>query len=74
MDRRRFLQSMGFSASASILGLQLPAAASIAKDDNWNGGELKHIIPTANHKRFLIKASFNSPRPVSAPVSNTHFD
>jgi len=27
----------------------------------WNEGQLAHLIPTASHERFLIKASFKAP-------------
>ena len=29
--------------------------------DTWNEGKLAHLIPTASHERFLIKASFKAP-------------
>jgi hypothetical protein len=32
----------------------------------WNQGQLAHLIPTASHERFLIKASFKAPL-ASAP-------
>jgi hypothetical protein len=35
--------------------------ALAAEPGGWNEGRLAHIIPTASHERFLIKASFKSP-------------
>ena len=31
------------------------------KTNAWNAGPLKHVIPTANHERFLIKISLQAP-------------
>lgn len=30
--------------------------------DGWDGGELVHLIPAANHQRFHVKCSFATPR------------
>jgi hypothetical protein len=61
-ERRRFLQLSGTIAGASLLGWQFPALAWGAAEDAWNRGDVRHIIPTANHERFLIKTSFQTPR------------
>src|ERR1700752_1344566 len=53
-DRREFLH-MGIGAAA--LGLW-PQASQAAKA--WSQGEVVHLLPTANHNRFLIKASFKT--------------
>lgn len=46
--------------------LALGAAALIPKAvQGWASGELEHLIPGANHDRFIIKASFT--RAVSSP-------
>src|SRR5207344_2017116 len=34
---------------------------SAGAQQGWNQGQLAHLIPTASHDRFLIKASFKSP-------------
>jgi hypothetical protein len=41
----------------------MPADPSltIKKGNGWNPGPLKHIVPTANHERFLIKISLQAP-------------
>src|SRR5882672_5860090 len=31
------------------------------QNGSWNQGHLAHLIPTASHERFLIKASFKTP-------------
>ena len=42
-------------------GVGGPASAAEgqgAREKNWDQGEVQHLIPTASHDRFLIKASF----------------
>jgi hypothetical protein len=53
--RREFLQ-LGIAAAGLGWWPHATHAAS-----SWNQGELVHLIPTANHDRLLIKASFKSP-------------
>src|SRR5215471_15277972 len=36
-------------------------SSATRNNDQWNEGQLAHIIPTASHERFLIKASFKTP-------------
>lgn len=55
LTRRQFLQTSALLAA----GISLPAADLLASDD-WNAGELAHLLPAASHDRFLIKASFRS--------------
>ncbi len=58
--RRAFLGSVtGAAASAALETLVLPAPT--AAETSWNAGQLVHVIPTANHARFLIKTSFVEP-------------
>jgi hypothetical protein len=38
--------------------LELPAYPTAAE---WNGGDVFHILPTVNHERILVKASFKKP-------------
>ncbi|MBS3756687.1 MAG: hypothetical protein KGY56_13385 [Desulfobacterales bacterium] len=52
--------------AAAFFGLRTyltikPADYPVNYDKTWNEGELKHILPTANHERFLIKTSFKAP-------------
>src|ERR1700751_6041241 len=65
--RREFV--MGAAAATLprliVSGIGGPAAAAespVARDDNWDQGEVQHLIPTASHDRFLIKASFTKPQ------------
>jgi hypothetical protein len=59
LGRRGFLE-LGVGAAA--LGLPGWAQAAAARSATaWNAGEVVHLIPTASHDRFLIKASFKSP-------------
>jgi len=44
-----------------------PVEYPINRDPGWNPGSVIHILPTANHERFLIKVSFLKP-PVDAPL------
>src|SRR5260370_34545531 len=42
-------------------GIGGPASAAetpAPRDENWDQGEVQHLIPTVSHDRFLIKASF----------------
>ena len=58
-------------ASASAFGLfslgGLPGAtaqnvsATAGPTQNWDSGELAHVLPTSSHERILIKASFKQP-------------
>ena len=68
--RREFV--MGAAATTLprliVSGIGGPAAAAespVGRDDNWDQGQLQHLIPTASHDRFLIKASFTQAQ--SAP-------
>jgi hypothetical protein len=54
---RRSLLNAGASAGAYAL-IGLPKAA-LAQGKAWKAGQIAHIIPTANHERFLVKVSFN---------------
>ena len=57
---RRDLLAAGTSATA--LGMfGWPLSASAQEPTAWDQGQLAHLIPTANHERILIKASFKAP-------------
>ena len=55
IPRRQFLQA-GAALAASTA---LPHSANAAEE--WHAGEVVHLLPTANHERLLLKASFRSP-------------
>jgi hypothetical protein len=57
--RREFLAAGAGAAALGMLGW--PQSADAQPRDGWIQGQLAHLIPTASHERFLIKASFNSP-------------
>jgi len=68
VDRRRFLSLGAGAAASAALGLggcstAPPNAAPTAGDAAraWNAGSVAHLIPTANHERVLLKASFTAP-------------
>jgi hypothetical protein len=58
LSRRAFLET---GAAAAALGVLGSSQSAIAQASAWNQGQLVHLIPTASHERFLIKASFRSP-------------
>jgi hypothetical protein len=76
--RREFLAGAAVVATLPRLittGIGGPASAAenppLEKD--WDQGTVQHLIPTATHDRFLIKASFREPQ-VAAPelaIGNT---
>lgn len=55
--RRQFLQT----SAALVAGSGLPFSREALAQDNWNAGEVVHLLPTANHERVLLKASFRQP-------------
>jgi len=59
-NSRRDVLEMGVGVAAlGVFGW--PQFASAQQAPAWNQGQLAHLIPTANHERVLIKASFKSP-------------
>src|SRR5262245_13439056 len=64
LTRRKFITDTSAAAAASAVG-QLSAGE--AWGASWDAGPPNHIIPTANHERFLIKTSFKAPLK-SAPL------
>src|SRR5580692_1017260 len=67
--RREFV--LGATAAAAALprlittGIGGPAAAAenpAPQERGWDQGGVQHLIPTASHDRFLIKASFREPQ------------
>src|SRR5262249_28273410 len=57
--RRDFLRGSAGAAALGLLGSPLSSKAQQANE--WNQGQLAHLIPAASHERFLIKASFKTP-------------
>ncbi|RJQ67531.1 MAG: hypothetical protein C4519_23990 [Desulfobacteraceae bacterium] len=41
--------------------IQKPLNYPVNRDMGWNAGDVVHILPIANHERFLIKTSFKRP-------------
>src|SRR5262245_4663890 len=56
--RRDFLQISSAIGAFGVLGV--PELSWGAPNDAWDEGQLKHVIPAANHDRFLIKTSFKA--------------
>ena len=64
--RRDFMLGAAAAALPRVIrsGVGGPASAAEgvkAKDENWDQGQVRHLIPTVSHDRFLIKASFEFP-------------
>jgi len=57
--RRHFL--MGAASLATMIASRESAGIAQDKSSSWNGGDVAHLLPTVNHQRFLIKASFRIP-------------
>ena len=62
MRRRDFLKAAGTSAAALAAGSLASGCATgiepFEPDSGWRAGEVAHLIPTADHERIRIKASF----------------
>jgi hypothetical protein len=66
---RRELLGAGASAALSFfpwgnttpLFAQTSPAGAAATSQTWDEGDLAHVLPTSNHNRILIKASFKKP-------------
>ncbi|MDH3439695.1 MAG: hypothetical protein OEM63_03000 [Gammaproteobacteria bacterium] len=55
-SRRRFV-----ATAATATGLTAIPRLCAWGDEGWNSGVVAHLLPTANHERFAIKASFIEP-------------
>jgi hypothetical protein len=63
IDRRGFLTS-ALGAGAAALGVgACGREPSPPPYDGWDAGDVAHLLPTANHQRFRLKASFTAPQP-----------
>ena len=58
--RRDFLIGAASLATAALSDRAVSAAQS-PSGQVWNSGDVVHLLPTASHERFLIKASFKGP-------------
>ena len=58
---RRDALAMIAAVPPTLFSRATGAAARTAPDD-WDQADLAHLIPSANHEEFLIKASFRSPQ------------
>ena len=56
--RRGFFRTGG---AIGLAGLGTKAGNARA-EDGWRQGDLLHLVPGANHERFVVKCSFRSPR------------
>ena len=69
LSRRDFLRA---TAGATALGAGLGVGCGPAEhavnplEDGWQPGEVRHLLPTADHRRIRLKASFAAP--VLAPT------
>ena len=59
-SRRDFL--IGAASLATLIATRDGADGAQNKTAGWNSGDVAHLLPTVNHQRFLIKASFTRPR------------
>jgi hypothetical protein len=56
IDRRSLLKlGVGVSALAAVPG----CTPSFTPDDDWQRGDLQHLLPLVSHNAFNIKLSFN---------------
>ena len=63
--RRDFL--IGAAASGALAATPWNAAAEAAEDANWNAGSVRHLLPSVNSDRMLLKVSLHEPRE-EAPI------
>ena len=59
LDRRDFIKVCAGAGALAAIGY--PSVDMAAQTDRWSAGDLAHVLPTASHERFLIKASFKRP-------------
>lgn len=57
-DRRELLRLASVAAGASFASSF--TTSSLQAQGGWSAGQVAHLLPTANHERFLIKTSFKS--------------
>ena len=65
MRRRDFLRATTAPLLAALPAAVFAQSQTGAAASTWDAGQVRHLLPTANHSEFLIKVSFVSP--LSAP-------
>ncbi len=68
-SRRDFLIGAASLATMMACRTSRSRAAQEKSGAAWDSGEVAHLLPTVNHQRFLIKASFKSPHQGGARTS-----
>jgi hypothetical protein len=63
-SRRDFLKTLATTGAATMLAPAamspvLTVAGRAAAEEVWDAGAVAHLLPTVNHERMLIKASFS---------------
>jgi hypothetical protein len=61
LQRRRFLQGAAGGVATLLSGCGERAAPP--PSDGFRAGEVAHLLPTADHRRLRLKASFHQPQP-----------
>jgi hypothetical protein len=65
--RRDMLAGAAAAGALATLPSDFRRAANAA-DNAWNAGQVEHLLPTVNHNRILLKASFREPLKVGATL------
>src|SRR5882757_9228126 len=65
--RRDMLAGAAATGALATLPSDLRRAANAA-DNAWNAGQVEHLLPTVNHNRILLKASFREPLKIGATL------
>ena len=67
MNRKDFIKnSLYLGAGLSFIGCLNDKTETGEQESNWQDGDVAHILPTVNHNRMLVSASFK--RVVQAPI------
>lgn len=56
LSRRKFLQA----GAALAAGASLTLPDNVFATETWDAGDVVHLLPTANHERLFLKASFRN--------------
>ena len=60
MKRRDFLRASAAPLLAALPPSVFAQSPATAVTSAWDSGQVRHLLPTANHSEFLIKVSFVS--------------
>jgi hypothetical protein len=63
-NRREFLRASSALALSAAVSPELFAQSAVAPVPSaatWDAGAVRHLLPTVNDSRMLIKMSFNAP-------------